>query len=146
MPTSDRRGKAHVCIDASVVLGWYDTEDPCHEACVRVLVEEGWGLSTIDLARHEVANVAVRSWRKPEAVETLLAMVDLIGDDGGIVAMNTPLTMMAAHLAESEGISVYDAAYVIGARKRGQVLVSCDERDLVSKGLAVSPAAVLAAE
>jgi predicted nucleic acid-binding protein len=144
MPATDRQADQQACVDASVVLGWYDVEDPYHAACVSIVTGEEWRLSTIDLVRLEVANVAVRSWRKPEAIGMLLEMVDRIGDDGGIVGMNTPLVTMAAHLAEVEGISVYDAAYVIGARKRGQVLVSCDERDLVSRGLAISPADALA--
>lgn len=40
-------------------------------------------------------------------------------------------------------ISVYDAAYVAAAQAGGRTLVICDERDLISKGLAVSPSAVL---
>jgi predicted nucleic acid-binding protein len=36
-------------------------------------------------------------------------------------------------------ISVYDAAYVAAADECGHHIVSCDERDLVSKGLAVLP-------
>lgn len=36
-------------------------------------------------------------------------------------------------------ISVYDAAYAAAADEGGHRLVSCDERDLVSKGLAMLP-------
>jgi predicted nucleic acid-binding protein len=35
--------------------------------------------------------------------------------------------------------TAYDAAYVAVARRNGRQLVSLDIRDLVSKGLAVSP-------
>ena len=39
------------------------------------------------------------------------------------------------------GMSVHDAAYIAAARAMNGRLVSCDERDLVSKGLACLPAA-----
>jgi len=42
-------------------------------------------------------------------------------------------------LADEHAISVYDAAYVAAARESGRSLVSCDVRDLVSKGLAELP-------
>lgn len=45
----------------------------------------------------------------------------------------------AAELAIEHDLSVYDAAYVAAARAWGGVLVSCDVRDLVSKGLAQLP-------
>ncbi len=37
------------------------------------------------------------------------------------------------------GLSAYDAAYVAASRRDGWTLVSTDIRDLVSKGLAVTP-------
>ncbi|HEY4812210.1 MAG TPA: hypothetical protein VIH71_14240 [Solirubrobacteraceae bacterium] len=43
-------------------------------------------------------------------------------------------------------ICVYDAAYVAAADQAGGTLVSCDIRDLLSKGLASSPASVHEAE
>jgi predicted nucleic acid-binding protein len=48
--------------------------------------------------------------------------------------------MRAAELAEDHELSAYDAAYVAAAASAGRSLVSCDARDLVSKGLAVLPA------
>ena len=41
------------------------------------------------------------------------------------------------------GLSAYDAAYVAAARRNGWQLVSPDVRDLVSKGLAVTPDAAV---
>jgi predicted nucleic acid-binding protein len=100
-------------------------------------------LATLDLARYEVANVAVRSWRDPASVPPLLAALDRIAEDGGLVVANNPLLRDAAELAERHGISVYDASYVVAAALRGRRLVSCDVRDLVSKGLAVLPEAAV---
>jgi hypothetical protein len=48
----------------------------------------------------------------------------------------------AAKLADEHTISVYDAAYVADSDQADGTLVSCDIRDLVSKGLASGPAGV----
>jgi hypothetical protein len=61
---------------------------------------------------------------------------------GGVVPSTTSLLSRAAKLADEHTISVYDAAYVAAADQGGGTLVSCDIRDLVSKGLASSPATV----
>ena len=42
-------------------------------------------------------------------------------------------------LVAEHGLTAYDAAYVASARRQGMTLVSTDIRDLVSKGLAVTP-------
>lgn len=45
--------------------------------------------------------------------------------------------------ASEHGLTAYDAAYVAAARRNGWRLVSLDIRDLVSKGLAITPDAAL---
>lgn len=97
-------------------------------------------LATLDLARYEVANVAVRAWRAPESVAPLLAAVEKLADDGGVLTSTGTLLAKAAEIAERHTISVYDAAYAAAASDAGHRLVSCDERDLVSKDLATLPA------
>ena len=44
-----------------------------------------------------------------------------------------------SEIAERHTISVYDAAYAAAADEGGHRLISCDERDLVSKDLAALP-------
>lgn len=127
-------------LDASVLLAAFDPEDDHYEPAGALLVDSATTLATLDLARYEVANVAVRAWRAPESVAPLLAAVEQLADDGGVVASTGSLLTQAAKLAEQHAISVYDAAYVAAAREADRHLVSCDERDLVSKGLAVFPA------
>jgi predicted nucleic acid-binding protein len=73
-------------------------------------------------------------------VAPLLASIDRLGDDGGVLASTGSLLTRAAELAERHSISVYDAAYATAAADAGLQLVSCDERDLVSRGLATLPA------
>jgi 2-amino-4-hydroxy-6-hydroxymethyldihydropteridine diphosphokinase len=127
-------------LDASVILAAFDSDDLHHNASRAILGESEVTLTTLDLARYEVANVAVRAWRAPERVSALLAAVDRIADDGGVLLSTGALLTSASEIAEQHAISVYDAAYVAASRQGERILLSCDTRDLISKGLAVSPA------
>lgn len=127
-------------LDASVLLAAFDPEDRHHEPARTLLEDEDATLATLDLARYEVANVAVRAWRAPESVAPLLASIEKLADDGGVLVSTEALLTRAAEIAERHTISVYDAAYAAAADAAGHHLVSCDERDLVSKALAALPA------
>ncbi len=127
-------------LDASVLLTAFDHEDSNQEASAALLIQPDLVLSTIDLIRYEVANVAIRAWRSPESLRPLLDAVDQIHRDGGVLNSTYGLLTRAAELAGLHAISVYDASYLAAAEAEGSALVSCDQRDLVSKGLAVLPA------
>lgn len=127
-------------LDASVLLAAFDSEDDQHEQARALLEDDEVTLATLDLARYEVANVAVRAWRAPDSVAPLLATVERLEEDGGVIPSTRPLLSLAAELAEAHRISVYDAAYVAVVAERAHRLVSCDRRDLVSRDLAVLPA------
>jgi predicted nucleic acid-binding protein len=127
-------------LDASVLLAAFDPEDDHHEPARALLEDEEATLATLDLARYEVANVAVRAWRAPESVAPLLAVIERLADDGGVFPSTDTLLTRAAQIAERHTISVYDAAYAAAADEGGHRLISCDDRDLVSKGLAAFPA------
>jgi len=126
-------------LDASVLLSAFDPDDEHHESARAVLEDEEAALATLDLARYEVANVAVRAWRAPESVAPLLTTIERLADDGGVLPSTDTLLTKAAEIAERHTISVYDAAYAAAADEGGRRLVSCDQRDLVSKGLAILP-------
>jgi predicted nucleic acid-binding protein len=126
-------------LDASVLLAAFDPEDDHHKPARALLEDEEATLATLDLARYEVANVAARAWRAPETVAPLLAVVERLADDGGVISSGETLLARAVEIADHHTISVYDAAYVAAADVGGHRLVSCDERDLVSKGLAILP-------
>lgn len=131
-------------LDASAILAAFDADDEMHEPAKAILADPNVTLGTLDLARYEVANVAVRAWRDLSKVAPLLATIDRISEDGGITLSTTTLLACAAELAEQHTLSVYDAAYVAAASQAGAALVSCDIRDLIDKGLASSPADVMA--
>ena len=125
-------------LDASIFLASEDSEDRYHGDSRRLL--QGTDpLATLDLVFYEISNVAVHSWRDPLTAHRLCERVNAVADDGGLVRAETSLLDSAVDIADEHGISVYDAAYVAAARVLGSQLVSCDERDLVSKGLACLP-------
>jgi predicted nucleic acid-binding protein len=127
-------------LDASVLLAAFDLEDDHHESARDLLEDKDTTLATLDLARYEIANVAVRAWRAPDSVTPLLAVVERLAEDGGVVPSTGTLLTRAAEIAGRHTISVYDAAYAAAAEETGHRLISCDERDLVSKDLAALPA------
>ena len=126
-------------VDASVLLAAEDADDDHHEAARQLLGGDAT-LATLDLAFYEVGNVAVRAWLDVRAAGRLQALVVAIAADGGLVRVDEGLLSHAVSVAERDGLSVYDAAYVAGAARAGARLVSCDLRDLVSRTLAVTPA------
>ncbi len=125
-------------IDASVLLAREDADDDQHEAARELLAGDA-SLATLDLAYYEVGNVAVRAWRDVQAAARLQGIVAAIAADGGLVRAEETLIAHAVTIADTEGLSVYDAGYVAGAASAGAQLVSCDLRDLVNRGLAVTP-------
>lgn len=127
-------------LDASAILAAFDSDDDLHEPARAILVDSELTLATLDLARYEVTNVAIRAWRAPDRVAPLLDAIDRIAGDGGVLPSTTTLLTRAAQLAEEHTISLYDAAYVAAASQTGGTLVSCDIRDLIGKELASSPA------
>ncbi|MFI4991882.1 MAG: PIN domain-containing protein [Solirubrobacterales bacterium] len=128
-------------LDASVILAAFDGDDALHKPARALLGDSAVTLATLDLARYEVTNVAIRAWRVPKLVSPLLEAIERISKDGGVLLSTIALLARAAQLAEEHTLSAYDAAYVAAAAQTGGTLVSCDIRDLVAKGLARTPAA-----
>ena len=129
-------------VDASVLLSREDADDPNHPDARRLL-EGSSPVATLDLAYYEVTNVAIRRWGDSQAATRLRGVVAAIEEDGGLIRANESLLGAAANLASTHDLSGYDAAYVAAASAAGARLVSCDVRNLVSVGLAVSPGAVV---
>jgi predicted nucleic acid-binding protein len=127
-------------LDASVILAAFDRDDTLHKPARALLSDSAVTLATLDLARYEVTNVAIRAWRAPKRVSPLLEAIERISNDGGVLLSTNTLLARAAQVAEEHTLSAYDAAYVAAATQTGGTLVSCDIRDLVSKGLASTPA------
>ncbi|MDQ6806167.1 MAG: type II toxin-antitoxin system VapC family toxin [Actinomycetota bacterium] len=128
-------------LDASVLLAAEDLDDPHHDASVALLTTGV--LSTLDLAIYEITNVAELRWRDRSASLRLRDRVWAIAELGVLIRVDQPLADRAAELVRHHDLSAYDAAYVAGAERLGVPLASCDERDLISRGLARAPADLL---
>jgi predicted nucleic acid-binding protein len=117
--------------------------DECRHSSARALVRElSTPVGSLDLTLYEIANVVgARAGRVADA-ERLVRLV-LRRCRERPLPVDTDLVGTALALAAEHGLTAYDAAYVAAARRRGWTLVSTDVRDLVSKGLAVTPDAAL---
>jgi predicted nucleic acid-binding protein len=126
-----------IFLDASVLLAAEDLDDPNHPAAAALLTTGALG--TLELAAYELTNVAEVRWRDPEASRRLRERVWAIAELGALVRVDRALAERTAELSREHSLSAYDAAYVAGAERVGAPLASCDERDLVSRGLAKLP-------
>ena len=132
-----------IFLDASVLLAAEDSDDAHHSAAVALLTVGA--LATLDLAVYETTNVATVRWCDPAAAERLLERIWAIAEFGALVRVDQALAQRTAEFAAAHTLSAYDAAYVAAAERLGAQLASCDERDLISKGLAHPPAALIQA-
>lgn len=129
-------------LDASVWVASGAPTSKWHDSARKLVSRPPGPLGAIDLTLYEVANVVGVRDRQPEGARTL-ARVLRRRCRGRIVALDEDLLEATLELAEEHGLSAYDAAYVAAARRMGWQLVSIDIRDLVSKGLAVTPDAAV---
>lgn len=68
----------------------------------------------------------------------------MIAELGTLIRVGPDLSERIAQLAVDKKLSTYDAGYVAGAQGLGVTLASCDQRDLVSAGLAELPTSLTA--
>jgi predicted nucleic acid-binding protein len=130
-----------IFLDASVLLAAEDIDDPNHPAAAALLTSGALG--TLELAAYEVTDVAEVRWRDPQAGQRLRERVWAIAEFGALVRVDRALSERTAQLSRQHALSAYDAAYVAGAERIGASVASCDERDLVSRGLAQLPRELL---
>ncbi len=125
-------------LDASVWVAAKDADDRHYGPARALVLETELPATALDLTFYEVANVVGSRWDRPDLARELCRTIQL-RCDGRIAAVGVELIDAAVGTASELGLSAYDAAYVAAARSHGWTLVSTDIRDLVSKGLAVTP-------
>ena len=124
-------------LDASVWVAAGISANPFHGTAAP-LVRGGVPVAALDLTLYEVVNAVARQYRQPDQAQRIVrAILRTCGDE--LVRVDHALGEEAVKVVSEHGLSAYDAAYVAAARRNGWQLVSLDLRDLVSKGLAVTP-------
>ncbi|MGC1166996.1 MAG: PIN domain-containing protein [Solirubrobacterales bacterium] len=125
-------------LDASIWVASGARENRWHESASRLIRRPPGPLGAIDLTLYEVANAVGVRGRNPDAARVLTRILQRRCRDR-VVALDAELLELTLEVAAEYGLSAYDAAYVAAARRSGWQLISIDIRDLVSKGLAVTP-------
>ena len=124
-------------LDASVWVAAGIPANPSHGTAA-VLARGGAPVAALDLTVYEVINAVAKRYRQPDQAQKIVrAILRTCGDD--LFRVDPALGDEITELVAEHGLSAYDAAYVAAARRNGWQLVSLDVRDLVSKGLAVTP-------
>lgn len=126
-------------VDAGVWVAAGAPTDPHHGASFRLIQDRTGSIAVLDLTLYEVANVVAAKYGQPQEARNLGRAIITCCQDGRIVRMDGDLLEMAITAADECGLTSYDAAYVAVAQRNGWQLVSTDIRDLVSKGLAITP-------
>ncbi len=129
-------------LDASIWIASRDPDDPYQPSAAEVTFDTERAAAAIDLTLYEVVNWIVRRWSDSAAAAKLCRSIEL-RCKGNVVRVDPGLIETTATIAVEYGLTSYDAAYVAVARRHGWTLVSLDLRDLVSKGLAVTPDAAV---
>jgi len=129
-------------IDASVWSQLAAPGDRTHHQARGLLVDSRATLAALDLTLYEVANAVGVKMGQPRRAQRLSELVEVRCADR-LVRVDSDLVAAAVEVAAEHSLTAYDATYVAAARRNGWQLVSLDMRDLVSRGLAVTPDAAL---
>jgi predicted nucleic acid-binding protein len=125
-------------VDASVWVSLAERGSPYREAAAALVREQAPSLNALDLTLYEVANaIGVKQGDASEASRVNRLLLKCCRNR--VLAVEAGLVDAALEVAAEYDLTAYDAAYVAAARRHGMTLVSADIRDLVSKGLAVTP-------
>src|SRR5829696_5067506 len=125
-------------LDAGV---WIDSAAPgnrWHDSARSLIRKPPEPLGAIDLTLYEVANVIGVRERRPEIARTMTEVLRQRCRER-ILTLDAKMLEAALEVASEYELTAYDAAYVAAAGRYGWQFVSTDIRDLVSKGLAVTP-------
>jgi predicted nucleic acid-binding protein len=129
-------------VDASAWVTLVDSASPYREATASMIHRQARSLGALDLTLYEIANAIGVKQGNPGEAGKILRLVDVSCRDR-VLAVDRDLLDSALEVAAQHGLTAYDATYVAAARRHGWTLVSTDIRDLVSKGLAVTPDAAV---
>lgn len=118
------------------------SEERFHREARELLIHSEAHLAALDLTYFEIANVVGARRKQVDQARWLAGIVAARSGDR-LVRVDRELIERALTIAAENDLTAYDAAYVAAADRTGWQLVSLDVRDLVSKGLAVTPDAAV---
>ncbi|HEX8754365.1 MAG TPA: PIN domain-containing protein [Solirubrobacterales bacterium] len=130
-------------IDAGVWVAATTPGEALHYSSNELLRRNWSTIAALDLTFYEIANVVGRKRGQPRDAAQLARAIAKSCRGERLVRVDAEFAVAAIDIAAEHGITAYDAAYVAAARRKGMTLVSTDIRDLVPKGLAVTPDAAL---
>jgi predicted nucleic acid-binding protein len=125
-------------VDASAWVTLVEPVSPYRDAMATMIRQQARSLGALDLTLYEIANAVGVKRSNPDAAGTILRLVD-VSCRHRILSVDQDLLGSALEIAAERSLTAYDATYVAAAQRHGWTLVSTDIRDLVSKGLAVTP-------
>lgn len=131
-------------VDTSVLVKWFHGAGESELAEARAIrdahIRGDLDAYVIDLAIYEVGNVLARAlrWTANDVSDQLDDLLSIVGSP---IVMTQGWLRHTAELAETHGLSFYDASWAATATALGVALVSAD-RKLVAAGLAETPATV----
>lgn len=123
-------------LDASVWVAATD-EDDRYYASSRAITVAGGELAVLDLTLYEVANVVTRRFKAVAPATS--AVHGVLAASRQVVRADADTIADTVGIAAEHGLTAYDAAYVAVARRHDWTLVSTDIKDLVGRGLALTP-------
>lgn len=125
-------------LDAGIWAAVFDPADRFHVSARSIVLDVNQPVAALDLTLYEIANVLGVKMRLPDKARDIAQLVvDRCGSS--LVKVDPSFLASACRLAREHDLTAYDAAYVAAAERHSWQLVSLDIRDLVSKGLAVTP-------
>jgi predicted nucleic acid-binding protein len=137
-----RMAERTMLFDAGVWIASQDFDDSYYESACELVFDSRRGAAAMDLTLYEILNGILRRWRDPEkAVDVCRSATSRC--QGRLVRIDLELLESIVSIASEHRLTSYDATYVAVARSNDWTLVSTDIRDLVSKGLAITPDAAV---
>jgi predicted nucleic acid-binding protein len=129
-------------LDSGVWIATRDARDRWEPSSRELAFGRRRTAGALDLTLYEVANTIGAMWRRDADAADLCRSVERRCAQR-LVRMDGDLIQSTIEIAIEHRLTSYDAAYVAVARRRHWTLVSTDIRDLVSKGLAITPDAAV---
>jgi predicted nucleic acid-binding protein len=129
-------------LDSGVWIATADARDRWEASSRELVFGRRKTTGALDLTLYEVANTVGAKWLQDADATELCRSVER-RCARRLVRMNGDLIRTTVEIAVEYRLTSYDAAYVAVARRHDWTLVSTDIRDLVSKGLAITPDAAV---